>query len=123
MSAAEGAPFRVLAEGLELTVRATPRGGRDALDGIGADAAGRAFWQLRVRVAPEGGAANRAVITLVAGLLGVAPRDIRLVSGETARVKRLQIDGNGPDLAVRARAATDSLTRIGSFVGLRRHCP
>ncbi|MCZ8376529.1 MAG: DUF167 family protein [Beijerinckiaceae bacterium] len=113
MSLETGAPFRIVPGGLELTLRATPRGGRDALDGIGTDAAGRCFWQVRVRVAPEDGAANRAAITLVAGLLGVPARDIRLVSGETARVKRLQINGNGPDLAARARAATDSLTRSG----------
>ncbi|MCZ8184277.1 MAG: DUF167 family protein [Beijerinckiaceae bacterium] len=113
MSPGTGTPFRIIPGGLELTLRATPRGGRDALDGVGMDAAGRCFWQVRVRVAPEDGAANRAVIALVAGLLDVPARDIRLVGGETARVKHLKIDGNGTELAARALAATDSLTRRG----------
>lgn len=113
MSDGIGHPFRVLPGGLELMVRVTPRGGRDALDGTGTDAAGRSYWQVRVRVVPEAGAANRAVTALVAGLLGVPARQVRLVSGETARVKRLQIDGNGAELAARALAAADSLTRHG----------
>ncbi|WP_284177467.1 DUF167 family protein [Rhabdaerophilum sp. SD176] len=113
MNEATGAPFRIVPGGIELTLRATPRGGRDALEGVGVDAAGRCFWQVRVRVAPEEGAANRAVIALVAGLLDIPARDIRLVAGETARIKRLKIDGNSAELAARARAATDSLTRPG----------
>ncbi|MCZ8185088.1 MAG: DUF167 family protein [Beijerinckiaceae bacterium] len=113
MSAEAATPFRIVSGGLELTIRATPRGGRDSFDGPGTDAAGRCFWQVRVRVAPENGAANRAVITLVAGLLGVPARDVRLVAGETARIKRLRVDGNTTELAARALAVTDSLTRTG----------
>jgi uncharacterized protein YggU (UPF0235/DUF167 family) len=113
VSAEPAPPFRINPEGLELTVRATPRGGRDALDGLGVDASGRRYWQVRVRVAPEEGAANRAVLGLVADMLGVPLRDIRIAGGETSRIKRLQISGNGVELASRAVLATASLTKAG----------
>lgn len=87
-------PCRPLADGVELTIRVTPRGGRDSLDGIGVDASGRSYWQLRVRVAPEDGAANRAVLGVLAERLGLPLRNFTLVAGETARVKRIRIAGN-----------------------------
>jgi uncharacterized protein YggU (UPF0235/DUF167 family) len=104
VSAAIGLPFRLVPGGIELAVRVTPRGGRDAVDGIGVDAAGRAYWQVRVRVAPEDGAANRAVLALVAKALDVPAREIGLVAGETARLKRLLIRGSSEDLARKAAA-------------------
>ena len=54
---------------------------------------------LRVRVVrpPADGEANRAVIRLVAGALGVAPSAIELVPGRSARRKRLSVDGIDPD--------------------------
>jgi len=36
---------------MRLTVRVTPKGGRDAIDGWGVDASGLSFLRVRVRVA------------------------------------------------------------------------
>jgi len=79
-----------------LRVRVTPRAGRDALAG----------WQdgvLRVRLAavPVDGKANAALVRFLAKLLGVTPRDVQLLSGETAREKRLTISGISADDARR----------------------
>jgi uncharacterized protein len=74
---------------IRFSVRLTPRGGRDAADGV--DPAGT----LRVRVAapPVDGAANEALIRFLARELGVAPSAVRIEAGEGSRVKRLNVAG------------------------------
>ncbi len=87
------------AGGLVLTVRLTPKGGRDAVDGVEEMADGRSVLKVRVRAAPSDGAANDALVRLLAKVLGVPRRDVALEAGATARVKRLSIAGDGPALA------------------------
>lgn len=76
-----------------IAVRLTPRGGRDAIDGFAEDEAGRPLFQARVAAPPVDGEANAALVRLVAKALGLPRSAIRFVSGETARVKVLEIDG------------------------------
>ncbi|MBN8917214.1 MAG: DUF167 domain-containing protein [Rhizobiales bacterium] len=97
--------MRVLPDGVEVTVRATPRGGRDAVDGVAALSDGREVLKVRVRVAPEDGAATAAVAKVVAGAAGVAASQVRLTSGATARVKTFRIAGDGAALAAKLAAA------------------
>ena len=92
-------PWQVAANGLALTVRLTPKGGCDAIDGVERMADGRSVLKVRVRAAPSDGAANDALVRLVAKALGVAPRQVTLAAGATARIKRLEIAGAGPALA------------------------
>ncbi len=47
----------------------------------------------RVRVAPEDGKANAALESLIAKALGVAKNKVRVVRGQTARLKVLEIEG------------------------------
>ena len=75
----------------------TPRGGRDAVEGWAADEAGRPVLRLRVAAAAADGQANAAVCVLLAKRLGVPKSAVRIVRGETARVK--QIDADGADAA------------------------
>lgn len=96
---ADAAPWQVLADGLAVTVRLTPKGGRDAIDGIERMADGRSVLKVRVRAAPSDGEANAALLRLMARSLGVAPRQVTLVAGATARIKRLEVAGAGPALA------------------------
>jgi uncharacterized protein (TIGR00251 family) len=96
---AAAAPWQVLAHGLVLTVRLTPKGGRDAIDGIEAMADGRSVLKVRVRAAPSQGEANDALVRLLAKSLKIAARQVTLVAGPTARIKRLEIAGSGPALA------------------------
>ncbi len=74
-------------------MRVTPRGGRDAVDGWTADAEGRPLLKLRVAAAPSDGAANAAVIALVAKTLGLPRSAVHIAAGESARIKRLEIAG------------------------------
>jgi uncharacterized protein (TIGR00251 family) len=96
---AAAAPWQVLAHGLVLTVRLTPKGGRDAIDGIEAMADGRSVLKVRVRAAPSEGEANDALVRLLAKSLKIAARQVTLVAGATTRIKRLEIAGSGPALA------------------------
>jgi uncharacterized protein YggU (UPF0235/DUF167 family) len=92
----------VLADGgVTLTVRLTPRGGRDAIDGVVQLADGRAVLKARVRVAASEGEANAALVHVVAKAVGVPPRAIALASGATSRIKTLRIAGDGPTLIAR----------------------
>lgn len=54
---------------------------------------------LRIHVSrpPAGGEANRAVLRLLARSLGVPPSSLELVSGRTARRKRVLVRGIGPE--------------------------
>jgi uncharacterized protein (TIGR00251 family) len=84
--------------GVRFAIRLTPRAGRDAIEGVDAEGA------LRVRVAasPVDGAANRAMLRLVAEDLGVRPSAVTLVSGTTARRKVVEVAGpTAADLADR----------------------
>ena len=92
-------PWTAAAGGLSVAIRLTPRGGRDAIDGIEQRANGQCVLKARVRAAATEGEANDALIALLAHAAGVPPRDVALVSGATARIKRLVIAGLGPTIA------------------------
>lgn len=92
------APWQLVPGGIALAVRLTPRGGRDAIDGVEALADGRCVLKARVRAAPSEGEANAALMRLIARAAGVPPRDVALAGGATARVKRLVVSGDGPTI-------------------------
>jgi uncharacterized protein (TIGR00251 family) len=87
-----------VADGVTLTVRLTPRGGRDAIDGVARLADGRAVLKARVRAAATEGEANAALVRLIAKALGVPPRTVTLAAGATSRIKTLRVSGDGPTL-------------------------
>jgi len=92
-------PWIVSADGVLLDVRLTPRGGRDAIDGIERRADGRVVLKARVRAAPFEGQANAALCRLIADALDAAPRQVTLIAGATARVKRIRISGEAKAIA------------------------
>ena len=61
--------------------------------------------KVRVSAAAAEGAANAAVIVLIAKALKIPKSAVRLAAGDTARVKRLEIAGIGADDLVRAFGA------------------
>jgi uncharacterized protein len=70
-----------------ISVRVIPRSGRTSLE-----------WEnetlkARLTVPPVDGAANEALIALLAERLGLAKRAIKIVRGATARQKTIEIEG------------------------------
>jgi uncharacterized protein (TIGR00251 family) len=90
-----------VAGGLDLRVRVTPRGGRDAVDGLSSDAGTPPHLKLRVAAVPADGEANAAVTKLLAKWLGVPKSRVDIVSGETMRLKTIRIGGDPQALAAR----------------------
>jgi uncharacterized protein len=70
-------------------VRLTPRGGADRIERV--DEAG--VLRVRVRPAPVDGAANGALIRLLADELDVPRSSVSIESGATGRRKRVSIAG------------------------------
>lgn len=97
-------PYRIDGEGLRLAVRVTPRGGREALMGLVADAEGRPALAIRLAAPPVDGAANAALVRFLADALSLRRAQVTILSGETARLKMVRLMGDGPALAARLDA-------------------
>ncbi|CAN5543476.1 DUF167 domain-containing protein [soil metagenome] len=107
-------PWRYSADGISVALRVTPRGGRDAIDGVETLADGRAVVKVRVRAIAESGAANRAVTELLADALGVKKRDVRVLSGITSRHKQVAVDGEPKKLGELLRKITAAKPELSS---------
>jgi uncharacterized protein YggU (UPF0235/DUF167 family) len=91
-------PWSAVAGGIAVTVRLTPKGGHDAIEGIEQRADRQCVLKARVRAAASEGEANDALLKLLARALAIPSRNVTLVSGATSRIKRLTIAGDGPTL-------------------------
>jgi uncharacterized protein (TIGR00251 family) len=86
--------------GVAITVRLTPKGGRDAIDGVETLSDGSTVLKIRVRAIPSEGEANAALGRVLAKALAVPPRDVEIVSGHTSRIKRVKISGDAAALTL-----------------------
>lgn len=92
-----GAWVRATPDGVAILVKVVPRAGATKLAGI---RDGRLL--VRLAAPPVDGAANDALIALLAKTLGVPPRGITLTTGAHSRTKQIAIAGVGVDRAVQA---------------------
>ncbi len=86
-------------QGVLLSLHVVPRAARNEIVGIHAGAV-----KVRLRAPPARGAANTALIELIAQQLGVPKQQVWIVSGEASRRKTLAIQGM-PLEAVQQRLA------------------
>jgi len=86
--------WRTRPDGIEIAVRVTPRASRDAFA-----VATPGYFAARLAAPPVDGAANEALIALVARTFGVGRRAVSMIAGETSRLKRLYIAGDATELA------------------------
>jgi uncharacterized protein YggU (UPF0235/DUF167 family) len=103
-----GWPWRKTKDGIVVAVRLTPRGGRDALDGLEILADGRTVLKARVRAAPSDGEANAALIALFAREIGMPRSQLAITGGATARLKTIALRGDPATLAARLRARVET---------------
>ena len=74
---------------IRFAVRLTPRGGADRVEGVSEEG----VLLVRVAAPPVEGAANEALLKLIAHELDIPPRTVRVVSGATARQKLVAVSG------------------------------
>ena len=90
--------------GLAFLVRLTPKGGRDAVEGIETLADGRRVVKARVSAPPEDGRANEALCALIAARLDAPASRVRLAGGGKSRLKQVAVSGDPDALIARLRA-------------------
>jgi uncharacterized protein (TIGR00251 family) len=78
--------------GVSLQVRVVPRASRSAISGVHAGA-----LKLSLTAAPVDGAANDALIALLADALGVPKRTLSITRGERGRSKTVHVAGASPE--------------------------
>ncbi len=77
---------------VRFSVHVQPRASRPGFAGLHGDA-------LKVRLAapPVDGAANAALVELLADAFAIPRRAVRILAGETSRAKLVELDGVTPD--------------------------
>jgi len=88
-----------VSETFRLKLKVSPGASRNAIQGWETGSDGARHLKIAVTAAPERGKANKATIRLLAKKLGISPSKLRLVRGDTSRIKTLEIDGNASALA------------------------
>jgi uncharacterized protein (TIGR00251 family) len=101
-------PWRATLDGIVIACRLTPKGGRDAIDGVATLSDGMRVLLVRVRTAPEEGKANEALCKLIAEKLGVSGSKARLAAGAKSRLKQVAVTGEPEALMARL----GELTRV-----------
>jgi uncharacterized protein (TIGR00251 family) len=84
---------------VRVSVHVQPRASRSEIIGLHG-----AALKVRLQAPPVDGAANEALVALLAERLGVARRSVRVIAGLSSRAKTVEVDGTTED-AVRALAA------------------
>ncbi|GMU40029.1 MAG: hypothetical protein AMXMBFR23_08950 [Chloroflexota bacterium] len=77
-----------MSERTRLSVRLTPRASREGIEGVR-----DGVLQVRVSAPPVDGAANEALLRLLAKRLGVPRSALAIVLGDTSRTKVVEVDG------------------------------
>ena len=75
----------------QIAVRVTPRSAKPGIGAWRTGADGREELEIRVAEAPADGAANEAVLRLLAKALGISRSELSIISGQSSRHKRLSI--------------------------------
>ncbi len=96
-------PWRPTLDGIVIACRLTPKGGRDAIDGVTRLSDGTSVLLARVRSVPEDGRANDALCALFAARLGIPLSRVRVDAGAKSRLKQIAVTGDPAALIARLR--------------------
>lgn len=86
-------------QGVSFAVRVTPRSSRNQINGVAGGVLG-----VKLTAPPVEGAANKALVKLMAGILGVAKSRVKVTAGHKSRNKTLWVDGLGAGELIRLLA-------------------
>lgn len=100
-----GAAAVAVAGGVRVAIRLTPKGRRDAIEGLAATADGGSEIRATVTAVPEDGKANRALIKLLSKAWGVPKSAIAIVAGAADRHKILSLAGDPERILPRIAAS------------------
>ncbi len=87
-----------------VAVKATPRANKTEVTGMEMDAHGRPVLRMRVKAPPVDGAANKAVLRWFSDTLGISKSSVAIATGETARIKQVELAGDARELARKLEA-------------------
>jgi len=90
-------PITAIPTGVRLRVHVQPRAARTEVAGLHGDAI-----KVRLAAPPVEGAANEALIRLLAERLGVSRSAVSIVNGHSSQRKTIEVDGVGVDQSRRA---------------------
>ena len=96
-----GKAIRLTDDGLLVFVRVTPKAAKDIVGGSDVASDGRTRLRVRVRAIPDKGAANVAVLKILAKALGCPKSTLSIESGTTDRNKSVLVRGAGKEIAAR----------------------
>ena len=103
---AAASPFRMVAGGVRVALKVTPKASADRVRGVAIDESGGAVLQVSVTAVPADGLANRAVTALLAKRWRLPRSAIAVIQGATDRRKVLMLRSDDPAaLAARLQAA------------------
>ncbi len=83
-------------DGCVITVKVTPRAAKSEI--VGAEAE---WLRVRVKAPPVDGKANAALIAFFADIFNLPKKNVSVVAGQTARLKRVRVDGITADAVTR----------------------
>ena len=92
-------PYAAARDGIRLAVHLVPKAAFDRVVGCAAAADGTVALKVAVRAAPQAGAANEALLRLLADLLHLPRRQVTLAFGASQRRKLVHVAGDPARLA------------------------
>ena len=75
-------------DGVVLTVKAVPRAAKSEIAGVDDE-----WLRVRIKAPPVDGKANEAIVKFFAALFSLPKGAVSIISGDTARLKRVKISG------------------------------
>jgi uncharacterized protein YggU (UPF0235/DUF167 family) len=93
---------------MHITIRVIPRSGKNTLAWEEGHEQYEGHLKARLTAAPVNGAANEALVTLLADRLHIPKRAIHIIRGATSRIKTVEIDNLTAD-ELRSRLQQASL--------------
>ena len=85
-------------DGVEIHIRATPNAKVEKIDGVETRDDGNQYLKVKIRAIPEDGAANDAIIKIIAKALKIPKSDIELKNGQKGRTKCLLVKNKNLDI-------------------------